>query len=261
MSETIVCFHAHPDDEALLTAGTMAKAAAAGHRVVTVFATRGDAGKAHRTLHAGLGARREAEARHAAEILGCARVEFLGFADSGSDGEHPDGFAYVDVDTAADRLVAILESEQPSVLISYDARGGYGHPDHVQVHRVGARAAQRLAIPYPYEATVDRALFSLGVDTAASLGLELPEGVTATRFAHAYSASDEITTVVNVAAFLDQKRAALVAHQSQATSDDGVDRTIALLASLPEELFALGFANEWFIARFAGDHDPLAELE
>jgi len=260
MSDTIVCFHAHPDDEALLTAGTMAKAASAGRRVVAVFATRGDAGKAGGAFLDDLGARREQEARVAAEILGVARIEFLGFGDSGSAGEHTDGFAFRDPEEAVVPLVALLEEEDAEVLVTYDARGGYGHPDHVQVHTVGALAAARANIPYLYEATVDRALFSLGIDTATSLGISLPDGVTADRFSDAYSDAAEITTVVDVSAHLAQKRAALQAHQSQATSDDGVDRTIALLAGLPDELFALGFANEWFIARFDGDRDPLAEL-
>ncbi len=87
MPHTLVCFHAHPDDEALLTAGTMAKAAAAGHRVVLVVATRGEVGEvAADFLGDGeaLGARRWHELERAAEVLGVARLEWLGYGDSGS---------------------------------------------------------------------------------------------------------------------------------------------------------------------------------
>src|SRR3954454_23477794 len=110
MAHTLVCFHAHPDDEALLTAGVMAKAAAAGHRVVLVVATRGEAG-----LVAGdfldrdenLDDRRWHELERSAELLGVARLEWLGYADSGSGpdtgraGRSVDAFAAADIDEAA----------------------------------------------------------------------------------------------------------------------------------------------------------------
>jgi LmbE family N-acetylglucosaminyl deacetylase len=112
MAHTLVTFHAHPDDEALLTAGTMAKAVAAGHRVVLVVATAGEVGEAAAEYHdpsqAGLGEVRRAELRRSAEILGVHRIEYLGFRDSGLDGQEvaADAFAAADVDEAAARLAA-----------------------------------------------------------------------------------------------------------------------------------------------------------
>ena len=108
---TLVSFHAHPDDESIHVGGTLAKAAKTGHRVVLVFATRGEHGEvADGFLDDGeaLGQRREVETGQSAEILGAQRVEFLGYLDSGMIGtpenELPDAFWQADVDEAAERL-------------------------------------------------------------------------------------------------------------------------------------------------------------
>jgi len=131
---TLVCFHAHPDDECIATGGTMAKAAADGHRVVLVVATRGDHGEVadgFLDMEEQLADRRVAETMAAAEILGVRRVEFLGYVDSGMIGtpenDLPGSFWTADLDEAAGRLAAILEEEQADVLTCYDEIGGYGH--------------------------------------------------------------------------------------------------------------------------------------
>jgi LmbE family N-acetylglucosaminyl deacetylase len=145
---TIVSFQAHPDDESITTAGTLAKAAAAGHRVVLVFATRGELGEpVPGVLEPGeqLSMRRSAECHASAAVLGAKRVEFLGYTDSGMMGEASNDAPYcfwqADVEHAARRLSVILDEEEPDILTVYDDNGGYGHPDHIQVHRVGVRAA------------------------------------------------------------------------------------------------------------------------
>ena len=123
MSRTLVAFHAHPDDEALLTAGTMARAAAEGHRVVLVLATDGGAGLAAPDLRGGdgLGALRLQEARASAQALGVHRVEWLGYADSGSGPEpEPDlpgltRFCRAPLEEAAERLAAVLRTERADV--------------------------------------------------------------------------------------------------------------------------------------------------
>ena len=119
MPYTLVAFHAHPDDEALLSAGTLARAAAEGHRVVLVVATAGEAG-----LVAGgrtgpvLASRRLAELERSAQALGCARVEVLGYADSGLHGEAGGAAAFcrADVEEAATRLATLLQEESADVL-------------------------------------------------------------------------------------------------------------------------------------------------
>lgn len=148
---SIVCFHAHPDDEALASGGTIAKLVDDGHLVTLVFATRGEVGKVEDGFLApgvSLGEAREAEARKAAEILGVKNIEFLGFRDSGMENtviidSTSDAFCNADPDEAATRLVKILNKAEADTLTSYDPNGGYGHPDHIQVHQVGNLAAER----------------------------------------------------------------------------------------------------------------------
>ncbi len=161
---TIVSFHAHPDDEALLTGGTLARAAVEGHRVVLVVATSGEAGLAAGDPGADVLAQvRRDELAASAAVLGVARVVLLGHPDSGlgpgrraDDGPVP--FSALDPQTVAEELAAVLTAEDADVLTTYDAAGGYGHPDHVQVHRVGLRAAELAGTPVVLEATVDREL-------------------------------------------------------------------------------------------------------
>jgi len=257
MPHTLVTFHAHPDDEALLTAGVMAKAAAAGHRVVAVYATDGEAGDADRSTYGTgdtLRRHRRAEAEAAAAVLGVARVVFLGYGDSGlglGSGGAPGSFSATDVDEAAARLADVLRAEHADVLTSYDRHGGYGHPDHVQVHRVGARAAELAGTPCLLEATVSRELLRAGAELAAAMGYELGEGFSPESFDSWYLPEAEITTVVDVSDYLDRKRAAMRAHASQASSSVGTVRTLAVFSSLPDDLFGLAFAKEWFVRRGA----------
>src|SRR5438067_5255630 len=163
---SVVFFHAHPDDEAIFTGGTMALLAAAGWRVVLVVATAGEEGGTSALVgpDVPLAVRRMGETARAAECLGAQRVEFLGYHDSGLDarapgstGARPAGaFADATVEEASTRLADIVTEERARALVSYDTRGIYGHVDHVQVHRVGLAAAEKAAVPTVYESTVDR---------------------------------------------------------------------------------------------------------
>ena len=162
---TLVTFHAHPDDECIVTGGVMRKAFEEGHRVVLVVATRGEVGEIPDFLDEGeeLWQRRVKETHEAADLLGVARVEFLDYLDSGMAGDElndrPGSFWTADVDEAARKLAAILEEEDASVLTTYDSFGGYGHPDHIQVHRVGVRAAEIAGTPAVYQALVSETRF------------------------------------------------------------------------------------------------------
>src|ERR1700677_3895060 len=152
---TIVAFHAHPDDEVLLTGGTIAWLAAEGHRVMIVVACDGEVWP---DQHRG---QRLEELRASAAILGADKAVHLGYADSGHGPvlfEDPPGgirFARADIEEAAGKLAGLLTDEHADLLLSYDPHGGYGHRDHVRVHQVGARAAQ-LAGARGVEATVAR---------------------------------------------------------------------------------------------------------
>src|SRR6478609_6880077 len=157
---TVVFLHAHPDDEAIFTGATMRRLADAGHRVVLVTATDGCEGTPlHPLGDQSVSGRRHAELEAAAAELGVARLVVLGYRDSGllgdASNEHPDAFVNADVEREARALATLLHEEGSDTLVHYDSNGIYGHPDHVMVHRIGARAAE-LAGVTSYEATVDR---------------------------------------------------------------------------------------------------------
>jgi LmbE family N-acetylglucosaminyl deacetylase len=246
---TLVSFHAHPDDEALLTGGTLARAAAEGHRVVLVVATAGEGGLTAGALSgADLAARRIAELRRSAEALGCARVELLGYPDSGSalhEGTMAtDRFAARDPHEPAARLAEILREERAHALTVYDEHGGYGHPDHVQVHRVGHLAARLAGTPVVLEATVDRTSL-VRVARVLRWIPGLSGLVPASRFADSYLPRGELTHRVDVREQLAAKKAALAAHASQATGGRDI-RTVALLVRLPDPLLRRVLGTEWF---------------
>jgi LmbE family N-acetylglucosaminyl deacetylase len=246
---TLVAFHAHPDDEVLLTGGTLAKAAAEGHRVVLVTATSGERGLAGRLDGHGadLAHVRTGELAAAARELGCDRVVRLGYGDSGLRPEPGDAeaFAHADVREAAARLAEVLREEDADVLTVYDRNGGYGHPDHVQVHRVGTLAARLAATPLVLEATVPAGLFRAGLALLSFAGLGRG-GSAPLGSRRVFSRRREITHRVRVTTFLDEKRAAMAAHGSQRRTE-GRMRSLERFLRLPAPVFALVFGREWFV--------------
>ena len=254
MAHTLLAFHAHPDDEALLTAGTMARAAAEGHRVILVVATDGNEGLAADSFSADgrLGELRLIELRESARALGVARVEHLGYADSGSGPQPlPDQpgrtrFVRADVDEAAGRLADILREESVDVLLTYDANGGYGHRDHVKVHEVGARAAELAHTPRVLQATVPRDALCRAVALAGKV-YRFPATFDPTTFERSYSSQADITHRVNVRRYASAKRASMRAHASQASAEGGADRTLAAFLRIPRPLFDVVFGREWFV--------------
>lgn len=243
---TLVCFHAHPDDESIGTAGLMALAAAAGHRVVLVTATRGELGEIMPgVLEEGeqLGLRRSAELWASAEVLGVARVEVLGYVDSGMMGEAtndaPWCFWQADVDAAARRLATILDEERPDAFTIYDDHGGYGHPDHIQVHRVGLRAAELARTPKVLQGTMNqdhiRRLGEMVRELADDADDVPPEEEQIFGKPEAM-----ITHAVDVSDLLEVKRASMRAHASQIGDD-------SWFLTMDDESFALAFGTEWYI--------------
>lgn len=246
-------FHAHPDDEAIFTGGTIARLSDAGHRVVVVVATGGELGLPHGATEQ-LAAVRQDETRRAAAILGVSRVAFLGYRDSGLAGdpanEAPGCLFAACPDEVADRLVALLVEEEATALVVYDEFGIYGHPDHVQVHRVGHLAAAAAATPTVYDATVDREYLHF-VEThlveeailAGDLGLAR---------SHIGVPTVMVTTTVAVGGVADRKRSAMAAHGSQIP-----ETTSALQIGL--EQFAAVYGWEWYVRHGpAGAIDDLA---
>lgn len=253
---TLVSFHAHPDDESIATGGLLARAAADGHRVVLVFATRGEHGEvAPGFLGDGeqLGVRRIDESHASAEVLGVARVEFLGYVDSGMMGtpenDAPYSFWSADLDAAARRLALILDEEQAEVLTIYDDHGNYGHPDHIQVHRVGSRAAALAGTPQVFEATMNRdAIAEIRAAAAAADPESEPIDDGATDDPDFGTPDAQITHAIDVVDLIEVKRASMVAHASQITEE-------SFFLQMPPEVFASAFGTEWFIRHGSDHHD------
>jgi LmbE family N-acetylglucosaminyl deacetylase len=256
---TVVSFHAHPDDEVLLTGGTLARLAAEGHRVVLIIATDGAAGLADSPAGIGLATRRAAELDVAAAALGVSRLVCLGYPDSGDDGCVVGGLATAETAVVAERVAAVLIEEQAAVLTTYDGHGGYGHPDHVAVHRIGAEAARLAGTRLVLEATVDAT--SLARVTRVLCRLPgVPRGVHAGA-KDRYATRATITHRVNVGPYCAQKRAAMQAHVSQATAPPGSDlRTLALLLKLPSPLFRLALGREWYVETGRPPGPPLDDI-
>jgi LmbE family N-acetylglucosaminyl deacetylase len=244
---TFVAFHAHPDDEAIATGGTMLLSSEAGHRVILVVATRGECGEVPEgVLGSGetLGQRREVETRAAATFLGVDRVEFLGYRDSGMVDEptndDPLCFWQADVEEAANRLATILVEESADVVSLYDSHGGYGHPDHIQVHRVGHRAAEIAGTKRVYEATMNRDAIAELRKRMEEFSDEIPDVPEVSETEDFGSPGELITTAVDVSSVIGAKRDAMASHASQITKE-------SFFLAMPETAFQLAFGTEWYI--------------
>ena len=250
---TIVFVHAHPDDEASLTGGSMARAAAQGHEVVLVVATGGEHGEVPNGLAEGesLADRRRVELESSARVLGVSQVRWLGYHDSGMTGwaqnSDPSAFVSASVDDAAYRLAAILDEVGAGVVVGYDWHGGYGHPDHVQVHRVTRRAVELAAVPVRLlEATMNRDRMRLLMQGAATMGLVDPS---MGEFDPDQPMDDgnplgtpeaEIAWSVDVHEFVGRKRDALACHRSQVSDT-------SMFLAVPPDAFAMMFGTEFYI--------------
>src|SRR5688572_17763242 len=241
---TLMAVHAHPDDEAIGTGGILAWAAAEGIQTVLVTCTGGEVGEIAPATGAtpeNLGEIRKRELLEATEILGVTHLEMLGYRDSGmmgtADNLHPDSFYQADLNAAILRMVSLVRKYRPAVIVTYDENGFYGHPDHINAHRVAVGAFHRASDagledgqePFSpsklYYTAVAKSSFAEFGRRLRELGIDGPGGRTldeAERLGEAVEAEmpwgvpDElITTVVDVSAYAAQKRKALWAHATQ----------------------------------------------
>jgi LmbE family N-acetylglucosaminyl deacetylase len=255
---TLVCFHAHPDDECISTGGSIARASAEGHRVVLVLATNGDFGESPDDLADGetLVDRRRVEVGRSAEALGVHRVVWLGYKDSGMTGwpqnDDSESFFRADLDEAALRLATVLRDERADVLTTYDWHGNYGHPDHVKVHTVGHRAAEIAGTPSVFEATMNRDVVvrmmvaAREAADAAGTGNDEdfdPNGPADDGNPFGMPEAD-LTHCVDVTEFIAAKRASMACHRSQITDS-------SFFLQMPDEMFSGMFGTEWFIKKGA----------
>jgi|SRR6266508_916257 len=238
----VVFFHAHPDDEAIFTGGTIARLTSAGHRVVLVVATGGELGLPVVDTPDHLAAVRRQETARAARLLGVEAVHSLGFHDSGMPGDPandaPGSFWSCSVDDSAGALADILAAESAGSLVVYDETGIYGHPDHIQVHRVGHRAAAMAGVELVYESTVDREYLHF-VETHLVAEAILTGDLGLVR-SHIGTPTVVVSASVDVRAVLETKRAAMAAHASQ------IPETASAL-QLPVDRFAAVYGWEWYV--------------
>jgi N-acetyl-1-D-myo-inositol-2-amino-2-deoxy-alpha-D-glucopyranoside deacetylase len=245
----LLVVHAHPDDEAIGTGATMAHYAKQGVPVCLVTCTRGEHGEVVtddlaelRDDPERLGRHREAELADALDALGVRSHVWLGglgrWWDSGMAGtpenDDPRAFARADPAETTHAMVEVLRRERPSVVVCYDERGGYGHPDHIQAHRVTMAALDPAAdpdyapelgepwrVPKVYWQVIPRTRV---LALAETMGFELAEAMP--------GVSDEtITAQIDGRAYLDAKMAALEAHRSQVDLTNGF---FAQLVRIPE---------------------------
>jgi LmbE family N-acetylglucosaminyl deacetylase len=245
---TVVVFHAHPDDEALLTGGTLARLVAEGHRVVLVVACDGLVTGAARPDG---GTERLDELRASGRVLGASRVLHLGYADSGHGAElYPDPpgrmrFVRAPIEEAAERLVVILREERAEILVGYDPNGGYRHRDHIRVHEVAERAAKLADTPRLMQATLPREPIAHLVRLISML--RLVERYDVVEIRTAFTARADITHRIDVRKYADKKRAALACHASQTSGTGRSARLFRLMVRLPIPVFGLFFGREYYV--------------
>lgn len=254
--------HAHPDDECISTGGVLARYSAEGVSTVLVIATGGEEGEIvvpeidTPENHARLSVIRDAELACSVEHLGVTTLERLGYRDSGmvdtEANNNPASFHQADKDEATGRVVALIRRYRPQVLVTYDERGGYGHPDHIACHlaTVAAFTAAGDAARYPdageawtplklyYTAFPRNELLAAWTEMKARglpTPLEDPE-FDITRFTNEDAV---VTTTVPVVEYMTQKRAAIECHVTQI-------RTDGPFLSMPEDIGQRMFGAEHF---------------
>ncbi len=263
-SPGLLCVHAHPDDEVILTGGLLVSTAERGLRTRVVTCTGGEegevvgAGMDPDEVRSRLAEVRLAELTHALEILGAGLPHMLGYRDSGMVGTDsnadPSSFWRADFDEAVGRLVAHIRAFQPDVLVTYDAYGGYGHPDHIQSHRVAlvATEAASAGLLYPeagppwrtpkvYLATIPRSAVVAGSQALTARGLPSPFGEVEDPADIEMGVDDDsIGAVLDVAPWMERKWAALRAHASQVGAE-------SFFLNVPEDIRGLVFGREYFV--------------
>ena len=246
---TLMAVHAHPDDEASGTGGVLARYAAEGIRTVLVTCTDGACGdgvdgvKPGEPGHdpAAVAAMRRAELEASCRALKVSDLELLGYADSGMMGwpqnSAPGSFWTTPVTEAAERLAELMRYYRPDVVVTYDENGFYGHPDHIQTHRITMAALELTEIPAKvYWTTIPHSTMAEFGRVMAELGMDAPDpGPSAEEVPPIGLPDEAITTWVDVAEFGERKYEALAAHASQGDNifflGMGVERFIRLMGT------------------------------
>jgi N-acetyl-1-D-myo-inositol-2-amino-2-deoxy-alpha-D-glucopyranoside deacetylase len=275
----VLFVHAHPDDEAMGTGGTIARLVAEGVRVDLVTCTDGAEGEIHDpTLDVEEARPRLAEIRAAelacsVEALGAGAIHhhMLGYRDSGMIGTdangHPDSFWQADLDEATRRLLEITRIARPSVIVSYDENGNYGHPDHINAARIARQAYdasqdEEWQVARFYESAFLRERWFGLMATMKERGIALPwdfdeetqppaEGADQPEESDAVEfgrSEEEVTTRVDVSGYLDAKRRSMDCHKTQR-------QDLGWLLDLPDDLAAEAIDTEYYVLRWMDGSD------
>lgn len=258
MPKTLLAVYAHPDDEAFSTGGSLARYAAQGYRLVLVCATRGEVGEISDPSFATpetLGQVRESELRCAAETMGVSEVIFLDYRDSGMAGtpENADPRAYINAPDQAviAKLVGVIRRVQPDVVVTFEPNGGYGHPDHLAIHRHTVAAFHAAANPRGnpelgpawqaqrlFYSAIPRSFFREMLNRMKALGLDVSDFERFEQDERGWP--DEMVDVtLEVAATVDAKWQALECHRTQFGPGN-------LFRRLPEEDVKKLMSREYF---------------
>jgi len=251
MTLTLMAVHAHPDDEASSTGGILARYSAEGVRTVLVTCTNGELGDGAAGVKPGeddhdvasVVDTRRRELERSCEILGVTDLELLGYHDSGMMGwpqnDAEGSFWRTPVPEAAARLSALIEAYRPQVVVTYDAKGFYGHPDHIQAHRITLAAIEATQIPDKlYFPGFSRSALSQFREVLRSAGVGEPEDFDEEEWDFGVD-DDLISAVVDCTGYAAKKYAALAAHASQ------TDDTFFLRLGL--DLFTQVMGRETFV--------------
>jgi len=232
---TLLALFAHPDDEAFGTGGMLAHYAAKGVRVDLVCATRGEVGEISDPELATpetLGDVRESELSCAAQMLGLTEVIFLGYRDSGMAGspenDDPRAFINVPAEVVVPRLVGIIRRLRPQVVVTFEPNGGYGHPDHIAIHRHTVAAFTAAADParYPdqgapwqparlFYTAFPRSFFRQMIEQMVALGMDISDFRRWEERGVVGWPDDQINVVLDVADHIEAKWKALNCHRTQ----------------------------------------------
>ena len=250
---TLMAVHAHPDDESSSTGGVLATYSAEGIRTVVVTCTNGEFGDAPGGIKPGQDGHDEAtvaqirlaELRQATKLLGVTDLELLGYHDSGmADWEYknrPDAFCNIPPAEVTGRISALIEHYRPQVVITYDDKGLYQHPDHVYASQMAQAAVAATGIPAKlYLSTIRGSSWGKLREALREAGADVPEmELSEEQLAQVAATEAAITTTVDIRAVLPRKRDALMAHASQIED--------SWFAKLPPELAELVFGFEDFM--------------
>ena len=245
----LLLVHAHPDDETINNGVTMARYVAEGARVTLLTCTLGEEGEVLVPELAQLaadqadqlGGYRIGELRQAMATLGVTDTRFLGgagrYRDSGMMGtpanDHPRAFWNADLDEAVGHAVAVVREVRPQVLVTYDENGGYGHPDHIQAHRVAMRAVELAADPEfrpdlgkpwttakVYWCCIPRSVLQRGIEALQQLGGEsMFEGIGDVDDVPSVVGDHEVAAAIQGLEYAGRKADAMRAHATQITVD------------------------------------------